>query len=274
VLPIAVSPAIVVKKAANGRAVGGIEPPGPTCRPAEQAVPVRHTNIALFDAYVLDKQPAKTTISRWRAVFAVLDALPEPLDTQDAAQRWLDGLKTPERSAKTVRDCWLAAARTAFRWAKRRRLVLSNPFEGCVVEVPRKVETRETGRAFTESEARTVLQGANAVRTVAIGTRGWAWAACRRWVPWLCAYMGCRPAEATQMRTCDVDLARKTARITREAGTVKTGRVRVVPLHDHVVEMGFLEFAQRVKAAIGPRAPLFYRQPRGPSRNPLYRGRP
>ena len=41
--------------------------------------------------------------------------------------------------------------------------------------------------------------------------------------------------------------------ITPDAGTVKTGEARVVPLHEHLVELGFLDF---VKARA--KGPLFY----------------
>jgi integrase len=267
-VPITGQQAAMMPLAANG---------GPICRvnvESPAAAPERQANLALFDAYVLDKQPAKTTISRWRAVFAVLDALPAPLDTQDAAQQWLDGLKTPERSARTVRDCWLAAARTVYRWAKRRRMVEVNPFDGCVVEVPRKIQTRETGRAFTDAEARTILYAAQQVPLLPVGARGWEWAACRRWVPWLCAYTGCRPGEATQLRARDVERRPygSVLRLTPEAGTIKTGKVRIVPIHAHLFELGFPQFAEGALAALGPEAPLFYRQPDRPSRNPNYRG--
>jgi integrase len=252
--------AAMVPLAANG---------GPICR-----VEQRHTNVALFDAYVLDKQPAKTTISRWRAVFVVLDALPVPLDTQDAAQQWLDNLKTPERSASTVRDCWLAAARTVYRWAKRRGFVAANPFDGCVVEVPRTKVTRETGRAFTEAEARIILHAAQLVPLLPIRSKGSAWAAARRWVPWLCAYTGARVGELTQLRAGDVDCREcgHVLRLTPEAGTIKTGKVRIVPVHSHLVELGLPEFTERALAALGPEGPLFYRKPDRPSRNPNYRG--
>jgi hypothetical protein len=49
-------------------------------------------------------------------------------------------------------------------------------------------------------------------------------------------------------------------------------KARAVPVHPHLVEMGFPEFAQRMLASIGPDGPLFYRKPDRPSRNPKYRG--
>jgi hypothetical protein len=88
----------------------------------------------LFEAYCQDKRRAASTVSRWRCVFAALDALPPPEAVKDAegAQQWLDGLVgtgTPPRSHRTVKDVWLSAARTVFAWAVRKRRVAANPFE-------------------------------------------------------------------------------------------------------------------------------------------------
>src|SRR5258708_15063354 len=60
--------------------------------------------------------------------------------------------------------------------------------------------------------------------------------------------------------------------LTPDAGTIKTGRARTVSLHADLVRQGFPEFAQRVLAALGQDAPLFFKPPREPSRNPNYRG--
>nr|WP_249790325.1 site-specific integrase [Bradyrhizobium yuanmingense] len=89
-------------------------------------------------------------------------------------------------------------------------------------------------------------------------------AASRRWVPWLCAYTGARVNELTQLRGMDV---RKIdgipcIHITPEAGTVKTVKARTVPLHPHLIEMGFFDWARRTKG----KKPLFYSLAR--QRNP------
>ena len=96
--------------------------------------------------------------------------------------------------------------------------------------------------------------------------------------PWLCAYTGARVGELTQLRAGDVQAREGPAgsiwvlRLTPDAGTIKTGRARAVPLHADLVRQGFPEFAQRALAALGQDAPLFYRKPPKPSRNPNYRG--
>lgn len=75
-------------------------------------------------------------------------------------------------------------------------------------------------------------------------------------MPWLLAYSGARPQEITQLRGADVQQVDGiwTLNLTPEAGAIKTGQARRVPLHEHLIEQGFLEFV----SARG-QGPLFYR---------------
>jgi integrase len=226
----------------------------------------------LFQVYVADKHPAPRTVSRWQGVFTALDAAGWQAPDWDA-QGWLDGLKTekhadgtPVRKPITVRDIWLGAPRAVFTWAVRHKKATHNPFAGCVVEVPRAKVTRETGRAFTEAEALTILRAALATPI----NPEQPFTAARRWVPWIAAYTGARAGELTQLRRQDVESRPGVGwgiRITPEAGTVKTGEVRVVPLHADLVEQGFPAWVERQ-----PSGPLFYHRPAKASRNPTYRG--
>lgn len=85
--------------------------------------------------------------------------------------------------------------------------------------------------------------------------------AAKQWVPLLGAYSGARVGELCQLRAEDVrqEDGIHYIRITPAAGTVKSGLFRDVPLHDHIVEEGFLEFVKN--SGTGP---LFYRA--GPRR--------
>jgi integrase len=230
--------------------------PNGASRPAGSKA--RLSAMQLFEAWRVDRQPAASTVARWRGVFTTLNAMREPIQDAEVAQQWLDSLKTEDRSASTVRGFWLRAARTVYAWAKRKRLIAVNPFEDCVVEVPRKAETRETGKAFTDAEVSTILQAALQIEARTV------WDAARRWVPWLCAYTGARVGELTQLRAKDVDLERKAILISPDAGSVKNHKARVVPLHAHLVEMGFLDYVNRVRAEQGQDAPLFYHKPTQP----------
>ena len=79
--------------------------------------------------------------------------------------------------------------------------------------------------------------------------------ALRRWVPWVCGYSGARAGEITQLRGQDV-IERdgvKALRITPDAGPVKTRKARTVPLHEHLIAQGFLDFVDSKG-----KGPLFY----------------
>lgn len=149
-------------------------PSGPSC-------------FELFEGWIRAASPGTSTIDRWRAVFLDLqshfaDCTANSI-TQDDARKWKDRLVTKKRSAKTVSDIWLVAARTVFGWALKEQLIQANPFMGVTVTVPKKQRLRETD-AFTPEEARMILKASLAVTN----TKSRFAAACR-WVPWLCAYI-------------------------------------------------------------------------------------
>jgi integrase len=221
------------------------------------------TNAALspwevFDRWLKAKQPARSTVDRWRGVFLKLT---EDFNGQNAgsitrgeAQDWLNGLICAERRPRTVRDIWGVAARTVFSWALDRKLLASNPFADVRVSVPRSITTRET-KAFRTDELRIILNAATAVEEI-----GNASSAAKRWVPWLCAYTGARVGEITQLRGSDVvqQDGVDAIRITPEAGTVKTRKTTLVPLHEHLLKQGFIHF---VKSR--GEGPLFYEKASG-----------
>jgi integrase len=63
----------------------------------------------------------------------------------------------------------------------------------------------------------------------------------KRWIPWVLAYTGARIGEIAQLRKRDLHKVDDhwEIEITPEAGTVKSGSFRRVPLHHHLVELGF-----------------------------------
>lgn len=215
----------------------------------------------LFEAWVEASKPSDSTVNRWRAVF--LDLKSHFADrsagsiTEDEAQMWKERLITPARSAVTVRDIWLAAARTVFGWAVKERRVRANPFAALTVTVPKKKRLRETD-AFTDEEAAKILKA-----SLAITDTNKQFAAARRWVPWICAYTGARAGEITQLRGADLLQRGEThaLRLTPEAGTVKTSTTRIVPMHEHLVEQGLIKFIR--SRGDGP---LFYNPERTPTK--------
>jgi integrase len=207
----------------------------------------------LFEGYVTATRRAPKTVSRWRAVFLQMqkdfaDTSAEGI-TEDMARSWIAGLVVEERSAYTVREVWLSASRTVFGWGVRHKRISKNPFSDAYVDVPKKIRLRET-KAFRPEEAVVILRAALACRhPKTMQERA------RRWVPWLCAYSGARAGEITQMRGVDVQERSRfyVMNITPEAGSTKTHNARIVPIHGHLVEQGFIEFVRRSGSG-----PLFY----------------
>ncbi|MBJ3777132.1 tyrosine-type recombinase/integrase [Acuticoccus mangrovi] len=162
-------------------------------------------------------------------------------------------------SIKTVKDGALAALKSVFGWAKANGRLAENPAEGVSVRLGRpKDQVRPKG--FTEDEVRRILS--NATFHTPGEREKPKTAAARRWVPWLLAFTGARVGEIGQLRRCDVfrQADRWVIRITPEAGSVKTGQSRVVPLHPQLVDAGFPDFVRKA-----PEGHLFV-TPRDPDR--------
>jgi integrase len=206
---------------------------GAPARPGDEA----RSPWRLFEGWVAARNPAAATVARWRAAFLDLEANfggpgAQPL-TADTAQAWTKTRITDDRSAKTVRDAWVGAAHAIYEWAKAERLIPNNPFAAVSVTVPHEIRNRES-KAFTDDEARTILRAA----TTAMSDPA------KRWVPWLCAYSGARAGEITQLRGSDIERRGNfyVMKLKPEAGSIKTGEARTVPLHEHIIEQGFLDF--------------------------------
>lgn len=142
-------------------------------------------------------------------------------------------------SPKTVKDSDLAGLKAVFGWAVRNMKVASNPAEGVTIKVGKRTRLRPKG--FTDAEARSILSASLSHQR---GQERPKTAAAKRWVPWLCAYTGARVGEIVQLRRQDVrhENGQWIITITPDAGTVKDKQAREVPLHEHLVELGFASF--------------------------------
>ena len=211
-----------------------------------------------FASYADASKLAPATRKRWGPALASLAAHVGHDDlarvTPDNVADWVDALAVKGRGDKTIRDVYLASAKALYGWLQGKRKVAANPCADIRVKVVEEAVLRD--RDFTEAEASTILSAALSSQGGRLSPEH---AAARRWVPWLCAYSGARVGEITQLRRKDVrdEGGVPVFRITPEAGTVKTRRFRDVPIHPHLVEMGFLDY-------VGTRTgPLFYDPARG-----------
>lgn len=177
-----------------------------------KAAPVNPANVKLsgwnaweaFEAWVNERQPAVSTVNRWRAVFMDLNAFLEKRDialmTDDDAVAWKDKLAATEGlGGRTVNEIWLTGARTVFNWVKKQKKITANPLDDVKVAVARSGPTR--GK-FQEEDADTILKAT----FIPLGPRTSAHLKLAvRWVPWLCAYTGARSGEMTQLRKQDIE---------------------------------------------------------------------
>jgi len=252
---------------ALARASAPVLPPVVNAPPAFLDSPAKAepiTIVRMFNGYANQPGSNPSTVNQFRSI---MDNLIAFLGHNDAVRvshadlvRWLEHLRTEivkrgpakgkARSATTINESYLAAIKAVFAYGRQALLIDSNPAaEVKKVRAPKKPKLRE--KDFTKAERRAILKAA---LVPAAGNLSDGRKLARRWVPWLCAYTGARVNEMTQLRAEDVQNAEGhwTIRITPEAGRQKTKEARTVPLHEHLIEQGFLA------AVEGKQGPLFY----------------
>jgi integrase len=197
---------------------------------------------------------------RWPPVF---EDLSQFVGHRDAARLtrqnlldWRDA-KLQKLSPKTVADVYMASVRAVLTWAVDNDRLSANPAAGVKVKKTKRIRTREKG--FRDEEAVAILKVCRAyVPTVPSNPSNREapqTTAAKKWASLLCAFTGARIVEITQLRKQDVRQEGNVTviRITPEAGSVKSFHYRDVPLHQQVIDLGFLDF---VKGA--PDGPLFH----------------
>lgn len=228
----------------------------------------------LFASYAGEVGIRPATAQQWRAVIKHLIAFLGHDNAHAVAvadlRRWRDHLRTEHdrrgkpRSSKTINGSYLAAIRAVWAWAVDRDQLTSNPAADVKPLRADKAPVLRD-RDLTRQEQEIILKATLDPAPPRLSKHK---AAARRWVPWLCAYTGARVSEITQARSQDVAMVDGvwTLAITPDAGGTKNNKARAVPLHEHLIEQGFLEFADAAKG------PLFY-EPYGKEAKPRLRPR-
>lgn len=207
----------------------------------------------LFDGYATERKPAPATVKAYRRQIEAFIAFMGHDDarkiTSEDVVSWKQHLLTVPnaagkvRTAKTVGETYLSALKTAFKWGLENVKLPTNPAELVRVRAPRAVKLRS--KALSDSEAVTILRATLMPPPTRLSPER---AFARRWVPWLCAYTGARVDEMAQLRAEDVQKVDGVwaVRITPEAGGQKSNEARIVALHPHLIEQGFVrEVANR-----------------------------
>jgi integrase len=228
--------------------------------------------LEVFDRYASEAELSAKTRKAWRAKIRRLIASLKHDDlarlTKKNLVNWKDELLKENSdgkklNGKTVRNAYLAAVKATLQYAVEQEELPENVAKGITVRIKKKKKQREKG--FTLEEAHLILNATLAPPPPKMSAE---MAAARRWVPWICAYTGARVNEVTQLTPADIRVEKGFDIIRFDADATKTAEYRVVPLHHHLIEQGFLEYVR----SRGMR-PLFYdprRSRGGTDSNPHY----
>jgi integrase len=224
--------------------------PAPTT--AKPSAQMGHSLTGLADAWhtaALARGVRSRDAKRWRLVVLRFKKWLNHDDlrrvTLEKVQAWGDERSAAGIKAKTINDTDFAALRAVFGWGKKRGWLSSNPAEDAKIEGRGKKRTRE--KYFLPEEITAILSAALAVKETE--RERLKTTAAKHWVPWLCAYSGARVMEMIQLRKEDVrkDGGGWVIRLNPEAGDIKTDDYRDVPVHTHLVSLGFIDFVHQSK---------------------------
>jgi integrase len=164
--------------------------------------------------------------------------------TRADALRWADARMKAGIKASTINKGDLAAIKAIFKWGAGRDWLPNNPMGGELrIEGRKKRKLRDP--FYTNEEAAALLSASREVKPSQRENQKTA--AAKRWVPWLCAYSGSRVTEMIQIRKQDLRKEQGTwiIRLTPEAGGIKTNEFRDVPVHQHLIDTGFVDFVHK-----------------------------
>lgn len=212
----------------------------------------------MFDRYATEAGLNPKTYDAWKAKILAMIAFVKHDDlarlTSKEVIKWKDDLlkkQNPDGSKldpKTVRNGYLAALKATLNYALQQQELTENVAKGVSVRVKKKKKQREKG--FMKEEAIMILRATRLPPPRNLSAEN---AAARRWVPWICAYTGARVNEVTQLWPSDIKVLKGINAVRFDADATKTGDYREVPLHDDLIEQGFLKYV-----ASRGKKPLFY----------------
>lgn len=214
--------------------------------------PGQASPLEVFDRYARESQLSPATVQKWRPVAAkVQGECPRMTDiTREWCIGWKDRLIESGLNDRTINNTYLGCIRSLCRWAVANCEMATNPMDGITITVSQPKRLRPKG--FHDAEAKTILSATLEPAPASLAPHH---AAVRRWIPWLCAYLGARISEVSQLRGSDVQQMDDmwVVSIGPDDRRTRRNRARYIPIHPHLIDQGFLDFVK--KAGAGP---LFY----------------
>lgn len=173
--------------------------------------------------------------------------------TKSDVRRWRDGLMeqtAPALLPKTIDDSYISAVKSVLAHGVKEFDLPSNAASNIRDTRPSPAPTRSKG--WSQQEAMQILQATFSGSTKALsGPHKRA----LFWVPWLLAYTGLRASEVTQFRGMHLkeEDGIPHLQITPLDGNTKSGKAWAVGIHQHLIELGFLDLVKQIGDG-----PLFY----------------
>ncbi|QDZ13129.1 tyrosine-type recombinase/integrase [Devosia ginsengisoli] len=173
--------------------------------------------------------------------------------TKSDVRRWRDSLMeqtAPTLLPKTIDDSYISAVKSVLAHGVKEFDLPSNAASNIRDTRPSPAPMRSKG--WSEAEAVQILKATFDGSSKALSTPH------KRalfWVPWILAYTGLRASEVTQFRGRHLSKEGGVPHliITPLDGNTKSGKAWAVGIHQHLIEMGFLDLITQVGDG-----PLFY----------------
>lgn len=172
--------------------------------------------------------------------------------SHDDVKRYRDErLNVDGMAPMTLRNLELVALKSLFSFAMREHTDFTvNPASKVTVMISKAMKAQRKRSSYSDDGALKLLQASRSHKRAP--NEGDRMAAAKQWIPLLCAQSGARVGELAQLRKQDIGRDRDTngkliwtMRITPEAGPVKGGEERIVPLHPQIVSLGFISYVER-----------------------------
>ncbi|MCK6263681.1 tyrosine-type recombinase/integrase [Vibrio sp. ZSDE26] len=150
--------------------------------------------------------------------------------------RYIDQLKAEGRSAKTNKE-YLAAVKQWLSWCVDHELLNNNPTIGVKAQFKRKKLARQERVRWSTKQTNQLFE-----------SKVWQQESeAFQWVTRLVLFMGLRPAEACQLRPCDISVldGYQCVAITDQGEHMRvksSHAVRYVPIHPCLLSLGFIEW--------------------------------
>ncbi len=138
----------------------------------------------------------------------------------------------------------LNAVSAVFTFAIAEGLIETNPVHGVSSDIKKAIPNPDVNKGYTTAEIKQIFQSRLFATDYKPQKANYGKAT--RWLPLILAYTGARVEEIAQMYVADIDLNGEIPmlKITneREDQSVKSGKVRYVPIHSHLLELGLARY--------------------------------